>query len=153
MFFMDMSFQEMAAVKEMFGDHSGGKWGQNTALWAIVALIVIFAIVLWIWKSGDDKADLAAAVQKLYGRVDAIEPAVTAQGNSISDLKSVSAATAQSVGDFKKFAIAQLNDLDNAVYVPRYAVSPGCGCGDSRFVKKSEFTPGTITVEQIERCG
>lgn len=148
---MDMSFQDMAAIKEMFGDHSDGKWGMNTAVWCIVAIIVIFAILLWIWKSGDDKANLAAAVQKLYGRVDAIEPAVTAQGNTISDLKSVSSATVQAVGDFKKYAMAQLNDLDNAVFVTRCGEHRGCG--DSRFIKTSTYTPSTTSIEQIETCG
>jgi hypothetical protein len=43
-------------------NENGSKWGQNTALWAIVVVILV---VLAIWlcnKTGQDKADLAASV-------------------------------------------------------------------------------------------
>ena len=152
---MEMNFQEMAAVCELMGDHKGGIWGQNTALWALVALILIVALFWWCYRNGDDKANLAASVQKLYGRVDAIEPAVTAHGNAINDLNSVTSATKQAVGDFKQNALYRLNGLDDAVFAPRYAYAEhhrGCGCGDSRFVKKSTFTPDTVSIEQIETC-
>lgn len=134
------------------GDH-GGKWGQNTALWAIVAIIVVIAFLWFCRKAGDDKADLAASVQGLYGRVNAIEPAVTAQGNSISELKSVTTATTQAVGDFKATAMRNLNALDEAVFTSRCGERRGCGCSDSRFVKTSVFTPSTTSIEQIETCG
>lgn len=143
----------MAAIKEMMDDHRGGRWGQNTALWAIVAIILVIAFLWFCRKAGDDKADLAAAVQNVYARVNAIEPAVTAQGNSISELKSVTTATTQAVGDFKATALRNLTALDNAVFTSRCGEHHSCGCNDSRFVKKSVFTPSTTSVEQIEICG
>lgn len=143
----------MAAIKEMMDDHRGGRWGQNTALWAIVAIILVIAFLWFCRKAGDDKADLAAAVQNVYARVNAIEPAVTAQGNSISELKSVTTATTQAVGDFKATALRNLAALDNAVFTSRCGERHSCGCNDSRFVKKSVFTPETTSVEQIEICG
>lgn len=148
-----MDFKDMAAIKEMMDDHRGGRWGQNTALWAIVAIILVIAFLWFCRKAGDDKADLAASVQNVYARVNAIEPAVTAQGNSISELKSVTTATTQAVGDFKATALRNLTALDNAVFVPRCADHHSCGCNDSRFIKKSVFTPSTTSVEQIETCG
>lgn len=143
----------MAAIKEMMDDHRGGRWGQNTALWAIVAIILVIAFLWFCRKAGDDKADLAAAVQNVYARVNAIGPAVTAQGNSISELKSVTTATTQAVGDFKATALRNLTALDNAVFTSRCGEHHSCGCNDSRFVKKSVFTPSTTSVEQIEICG
>ena len=143
----------MAAIKEMMDDHRGGRWGQNTALWAIVAIILVIAFLWFCRKAGDDKADLAAAVQNVYARVNAIEPAVTAQGNSISELKSVTTATTQAVGDFKATALRNLAALDNAVFTSRCGEHHSCGCNDSRFVKKSVFAPSTTSVEQIETCG
>jgi hypothetical protein len=151
--YMDMDFKDMAAIKEMMDDHRGGRWGQNTALWAIVAIILVIAFLWFCRKAGDDKADLAASVQGLYGRVNAIEPAVTAQGNAISELKSVTTATTQAVGDFKATALRNLAALDNAVFVSRCGDNHSCGCNDSRFIKKSVFTPSTTTVEQVETCG
>lgn len=150
---MDMDFKDMAAIKEMMDDHRGGRWGQNTALWGIVAIILVIAFLWFCRKAGDDKADLAAAVQNVYARVNAIEPAVTAQGNSISELKSVTTATTQAVGDFKATALRNLTALDNAVFTSRCGEHHSCGCNDSRFVKKSVFTPSTTSVEQIETCG
>lgn len=144
----------MAAVRELMGDNHSGIWGQNTALWAIVALVLVIAFLWWCRKSGDDKADLAAAIQRLFGRVDAIEPAVTAQGNAITELKSVTSATTQAFGDFKRNALHQLNDLDDAVFVARCGDHrSSCGCNDSRFVKRSVYTPSETSVEQVETCG
>ena len=149
-----MTIQDAAALREMMGTDHGGKWGQNTALWAIVAIAIVIAFLWFCRKAGDDKADLAASVQNLYGRVNAIEPAVTAQGNSISELKSVTTATTQAVGDFKATALRNLNALDAAVFTSRCGGERGgCGCEDSRFIKKSVFTPSTVSVEQIETCG
>ncbi len=150
---MDMDFKDMAAIKEMMDDHRGGRWGQNTALWAIVAIILVIAFLWFCRKAGDDKADLAASVQNVYARVNAIEPAVTAQGNAISELKSVTTATTQAVGDFKATALRNLAALDNAVFVSRCGDHHSCGCNDSRFIKKSVFTPSTTSVEQVETCG
>ena len=150
---MDMTFQDMAAIREMMDDHRGGKWGQNTALWAIVAIILVIAFLWFCRKAGDDKADLAASVQNLYGRVNAIEPAVTAHGNAINDLNSVTSATTQAVGDFKRSTLRNLEALDNAVFVSRCGSGRDCGCSDSRFIKKSVYTPSSTTVEQVETCG
>lgn len=148
-----MDFKDMAAIKEMMDDHRGGRWGQNTALWAIVAIILVIAFLWFCRKAGDDKADLAASVQGLYGRVNAIEPAVTAHGNAINALNSVTSATTQAVGDFKATAMRNLNALDEAVFTSRCGEHRGCGCSDSRFVKTSVFTPSTTSIEQIETCG
>lgn len=144
----------MAAIREMMDDHRGSKWGQNTALWAIVAIIIVIAFLWWCHRSGENKADLAASVQKLYGRVDAIEPAVARLAENVTDLNSVTSATTQAVGDFKKFALRQLNALDDAVFTSRCGSERGgCGCNDSRFIKKSVYTPSETSVEQIETCG
>ena len=152
--FMDMSFQEMAAVREMMGsDHTGGWWGQNTALWAIVAIIIVVALIWFCHRSGKDKADLAASIQGLYGKVNAIEPVVARNVENISALNSVTSATTQAVGDFKQTALRNLNALDEAVFVSRCGGQrSGCGCNDSRFVKTSVYTPSTTSVEQIETC-
>lgn len=148
----NLTLQDLPIIREMMGD-KGGKWGQNTALWAIVAIVIVIAFLWFCRKAGDDKADLAASVQNVYARVNAIEPAVTAQGNAISELKSVTTATTQAVGDFKATALRNLAALDNAVFTSRYGEHHSCGCNDSRFIKKSVYTPSETSVEQIETCG
>lgn len=145
------SFQEMAAIREMMDDDRGGKWGQNTALWAIVAIIIVIAFLWWCHEGGKSKADLAASIQGLYGRVNTLEPIVARNANNLESVNSVLSATTQAVGDFKANASRQLAALDNAVFTSRCG-DDGCGCGSSRFVKKSTFTPSTVEVTQEERC-
>ena len=133
-------------------NYEGGKWGQNTALWAIVVVaLVIFAI--WLCnKTGKDKADLAASIQGLYGRVNALEPAVTNQGNNIMSINSVLSATAQAVGDFKTTAIEQLAALNGAVFVPRVGSNGSCG-GGTKFVKRDNYCLNDSSLQAIESCG
>ena len=108
-------------------NYDGGKWGQNTALWAIVVVaLVIFAI--WLCnKTGKDKADLAASVQGVVSRVNAIEPAVTANANNILGLSNSVAKAQQSI----QFIGADVASLDDAVYVSRCGHGRG-GLGNDR---------------------
>lgn len=147
-----MNFQEMAAIREIMDDGRGGKWGQNTALWAIVAIIIVIAFLWWCHRSGENKADLAASIQGLYGKVNAIEPIVAHHSSNLESVNSVLSATTQAVGDFKTTASRQLAALDNAVFTSRCG-DHSCGCNDSRFVKRSVFTPSTVEVQQVETCG
>ena len=130
-------------------NYDGGKWGQNTALWAIVVVaLVIFAI--WLCnKTGKDKADLAASVQGVVSRVNAIEPAVTANGQSISRLNNSVGKVQQSI----QFIGDDVAALDDAVYVPRCGHGrSGCGCGDDKFRKETTYTLGTTTLTEIDTC-
>lgn len=149
-----MSFQEMAAIREMMDDHRGSKWGQNTALWAIVAIIIVIAFLWWCHRSGENKADLAASIQNLYGRVNTLEPIVARNVENLTSINSVLSATTQAIGDFKTVTNRQLAALDGAVFTSRCGGERGgCGCNDSRFIKKSVYTPSETSVEQIETCG
>lgn len=126
----------------------GGRWGQNTALWAIVAIIIVIAFLWFCHKSGEDKAALAGSVQKLYGRVDAIEPALTATAQNVYNINNILAKTVQGVQDIKDDVVS----LDGAVFVSRC----GCGCGrgnDTRYIAKNSYNLATSTLEQIETCG
>ena len=78
-------------------------WGGTmTALW-VIAAVVLLALIVYVWnKNCTEKAEIAAGVQKLVGRVDALEPAVTAQGNNIYTLNGVMASTVQGVKDLKQ---------------------------------------------------
>ena len=131
-------------------NYDGGKWGQNTALWAIVVVaLVIFAI--WLCnKTGKDKADLAASVQGVVSRVNAIEPAVTANANNILGLSNSVVKAQQSI----QFIGADVASLDDAVYVPRcgHGRGHGCGCGEDKFRKETTYTLGTTTLTEIDTC-
>ena len=133
----------------MEGSYEGGRWGQNSALY-IIAGVIVFAVFLWLLhKSGEDKANLAASVQGVVSRVNAIEPAVTANGQSISRLNNSVGKVQQSI----QFIGDDVAALDDAVYVPRCGHGrSGCGCGEDKFRKETTYTLGTTTLTEIDTC-
>ena len=133
----------------MEGNYDGGRWGQNIALY-IIAGVIVFAVFLWLLhKSGEDKANLAASVQGVVSRVNAIEPAVTANSQSISRLNNSVGKVQQSI----QFIGDDVAALDDAVYVPRCGHGrSGCGCGDDKFRKETTYTLGTTTLTEIDTC-
>ena len=128
-------------------DHN---WSGKTALWCIVAVIVFLVIVWYIHRTGQDKAELAASVQGLYGRVNALEPAVTAQGNNLYSLNSVVSATTQAIGDFKNCSEMQIAALNGAVFTSRCG---GCNNGGTRFTKRDNYTLCDSNLQAVETCG
>ena len=133
----------------MEGNYDGGRWGQNIALY-IIAGVIVFAVFLWLLhKSGEDKANLAGAVQSVTSRVNAIEPAVTANGQSISRLNNSVGKVQQSI----QFIGDDVAALDDAVYVSKCGHGrSGCGCGDDKFRKETTYTLGTTTLTEIDTC-
>ena len=139
-------------MNEMTTD-SGGKWGQNIALFAIIVVALFILAFWWCNRSGRDKADLAASIQKLYGQVECIGAQVTKNTDRVDAIGVGLAKTAQSQMDFQNYAGSLLTDLDSAVFVPRCSHG-GCnnGCGQSRFVKTTPYTAGTTTLEETDTC-
>jgi heme/copper-type cytochrome/quinol oxidase subunit 2 len=147
-----MTVQDVMALNEITRrDHHQGKWSMATSLWVIVGIIFVVALLWFIHRNGKDKADLAASVQGLAGRLNAIEPAVTAQGNNIFSINSVLSATTQAIGDFKTVTNQQLAALDGAVFVAR--CSGGCNNGGARFVKRDNYSLCDSSLQAIETCG
>lgn len=151
----NLSIQDLFAYRELSGDNNKHdcRWSMSTSLWVIVGIIFVIALLWYVHRTGNDKADLAASIQKLYGRVDAIEPAVTAQGNNIYALNSVMSATTQAVGDFKTLANEQLASLNGAVFTSRCGCGNGCGNGSPRFVKRDNYCLNDSSLQAIETCG
>jgi uncharacterized protein (UPF0333 family) len=147
-----MTIQDVMALNEITRkDHNEGKWSMATSLWVIVGIIVVVAWLWYVHRSGADKADLAASVQKLVGRVDAIEPAVTAQGNNLFSINSVLSATTQAFSDYKSVAEAQLASLNGAVFTSR--CGGGCNNGGTRFVKRDNYCLSDSSLQAIDTCG
>ncbi|MBQ5593648.1 MAG: hypothetical protein IIW66_06540 [Bacteroidales bacterium] len=127
----------------------GGRWGQNIALY-IIAAVILIALFIWLChKSGEDKANLAGAVQSVTSRVNALEPAVTANANNIYGLSNSVARANQSI----KFIGEDVASLDDAVYVPRCGHGRGgCGCGTEKFRKESTYTLDSTTLTEVDTC-
>ena len=148
-----MTVQDLAALQELTKDKHPGKWSENTALWAIVIVLIILALMWYINRVGSDKADLAASIQSATSRVNALEVATTTQGNNLMSINSVLSATTQAVGDFKSVANHQLAALDGAVFVPRCSSGRSCGDGSARFVKRANYCLEDQSLQEIDTCG
>ena len=126
-------------------NEGGGKWGQNIALFAIIAVgIAIFAI-WWCNRSGRDKADLAASVQKLYGQVECLAVQSNKYADRVDAIGVALAKTSQAQGDFQDYVMSYLPQRRNC----------GCnenGCGQSKFVKSTEYTAGAVTLLETDTC-
>lgn len=150
----EMTVQDLAALQELTKDKHSGKWSENTALWAIVVVLIILALMWYINRVGADKADLAASIQSATSRISAVEVATNVQGNDIKSLNSVLSATTQAVGDFKVTASDMLANLNHATFVPR---NGGCGCnrgeGSARFVKRANYCLEDQSLQEIDTCG
>ena len=133
----------------MEGNYDGGRWGQNIALYIIAGVILVTLFIWLCHKSGEDKANLAGAVQSVTSRVNALEPAVTANANNIYGLSNSVAKASQSI----KFIGEDVASLDDAVYVTRCGHGRGgCGCGTEKFRKESTYTLDSTTLTEVDTC-
>ena len=144
-----LSVQDYAAMREI-EQHRGKDHSIYTVGLLIVAAIVIAFFVYMFSKNSNEKVQFATAVSKLDGRLDAIEPAVTAQGNNIYRLNGVVASTVQGVGDLKECTNDKLALLENQVLFQRRG---GCGCGGNReFRQTSTYNLASTNVTVDETC-
>ena len=154
----EMTVQDLAALQELTKDKHSGKWSENTALWAIVVVLIILALMWYINRVGADKADLAASIQSATSRISAVEVATNAQGNDIKDLNKVVSATTQAQGDFQFTAQEMLANLNRAAFRPAWEHG-GCGrnnCngnGSARFVQRANYCLEDQSLQEIETCG
>lgn len=147
---MAMDFEDFAKVKLMERDEHGG-WGGNIALYIIGAVIII-AILAYLWnKNSNEKAQFATGIANLQGRLNAIEPAVTANANNIFALNGVTASTVQGVKDMKECFGYDIAGLNDAVFTAR--TRSGCGgCGNREFKQSQTYNLASTTVTVDDTC-
>ena len=148
-----MTVQDLAALQELTKDKHPGKWSENTALWAIVIVLIILALMWYINRVGADKADLAASIQSATSRISAVEVATKAQGEDIKDLNKVASATTQAQGDFQATASEMLANLNRATFMPRNGGGSCNGNGSARFVKRANYCLEDSSLQEIDTCG
>lgn len=148
---------EIEAIERMSENRKhDNHWGLKTAVWVIAAVIIV-ALVFWAWNKGcTEKTQIAVGLAKLDGRVDAIEPVVTAQGNNLYSLNGVTSATVQGVKDMKECFGNQLFELNDEIF---YNPSRrgrnsgcGCGCGNREFRQTSTYNLASTNVTVDETC-
>ena len=146
----NMTMSDFAAYHELTKQKQS-RWCEKTAIWSIVVVLIVLAFMWFVHRQGKDKADLAASIQGLYGKVNALEPAVTAQGQQLYAINGVLSATTQAVGDFKTDAMRQLAALDGAVFTPK--CGSNCGNNGTRFVKRDNYCLSDSSLQAIDTCG
>ena len=156
-----MELREYAAMREL--EQNGNKhWGATTALWVIVAVILIFAIVYNWTKNCNEKVQFSTALANLAGRVNCIEPDVRWAGQQLYAANGVISATVQGVGDMKQNFSNQLFQLNKEVFWDdndcgcgngRGRGRSGCGCGGNReFRQQSTYNLASTSVTVDETC-
>jgi hypothetical protein len=143
---MDMTIQDVMALQKMGIDESG--WHQP--IWWIFAILVAIFLLWWCNKQGDGKADLAAAISNINGRLNTLEPVVKNNAEQNFNTARTLSGIVQGVEDIRDYTYSQIAALDGAVFKSR--CSSRCSTG-ARFLKKSSYTPSTTTVEEIDTCG
>lgn len=147
----NMTIQDYAAMQNLMCDRSHA-WGKGAGIWAIVAIILI-AFIAIIWqKNCNEKVQFATSLARLDGRVDAIEPAVTSQGNNLYKLNGVMSATVQGVGDLKECVNDKLDLLENQVLFQRRGCGCNSGCGNREFRQSSVYNLASTSVTVDETC-
>nr|DAV44017.1 MAG TPA: hypothetical protein [Caudoviricetes sp.] len=158
---MGMELQDAAALQEL-SHRNGERWGTNTALWVIAAVVVI-AFVANIWsRNCSEKVAFATGLANLDGRINCITPQVQTLNSQMYGAAQTFAGLVVGVNDMKESNQIQFGQLNNTVfYNPINNGYSRCGtnrsscCGSpSRvFAQTQTFTPSTNEVTVTETCG
>jgi hypothetical protein len=147
-----MTFQDFATMQEMTHQRTRG-WSSATALWVIAAVIVV-AFFVYNWShSCNEKIQFATGLANITGRVNALEPAVTAHGNNLYALNGVTAAAVQGIGDAKQNFAEQIYELNNQVFYGRRGCCNGSSNNGRQFTQTSNYTLASQAVAVTESCG
>lgn len=149
----DFNLQDYAAMRELECGHKKG-WSESIALY-IIGFVIFLAILAWAWnKMSTEKTEIAVGLANVVGRVNAIEPAVTSQGNNIYKINGVLSSTVQGVGDLKECTNDKLDLLENQILFQRSRRGCGCndGCGNREFRQTSTYNLASTNVTVDETC-
>ncbi|MEF9922990.1 MAG: hypothetical protein RR854_00250 [Muribaculaceae bacterium] len=148
-----MSIQDFAALREMEHDKTSN-WGGTTALWVLVAAVIIFAIVYNWTKNCNEKVLFSTGLANLSGRMDCMTPKVEALGIQNYQTAQVLAGTVSTLNVSDKYINQNLNEINE-----RFLYRNSCGCGEHhgcggnrRFDQRSTYIPQSTEVIVSESC-
>lgn len=134
-----------------------GRWGTNTALYGILIVLGLIIIFWWCYQSGKDKANLAASIQELYGRMNCVEPVVKNNAQQLYDINGDLKGIVQGVQDFKDRSYENLAVLNRSVFTTTFNRNRGCngsgGCNSTGYRKQEKFESCGTELIQVETCG
>lgn len=133
-------------------ENKGTGWSLATGLWVLVGIIAVIALFRWCDKQGDNKAELAASIQKLNGRQEVIGAIVTNHSAQINDLNSVTSGTVAGLGALRQSYDYTTGKFLNDLYTPNCNDRNG-GCVRDGFVRRDFYTPSGSCVSNVTTCG
>ncbi|MEG0560709.1 MAG: hypothetical protein RR513_09380 [Muribaculaceae bacterium] len=149
-----MSFQDFAAMRELEHDGKSG-WGATTAIWVLVAAVIIFAIVYNWTKNCDEKVLFSTGLANLTGRMDCVQPKVSDLSAQNYGTAQVLAGTVSALNQSDKYINYNLNELNERFLFRNHGHEDGnCGCrgGNRRFDQRSTYEPKSTEVIVSETC-
>lgn len=156
-----ISLTDYAAIRDVECRH-GQSWGYTTALWVLVAAVIVFAVVYNWTKNCNEKVQFATALSSLNGRVDCIAPQVATLNSQMYGAAQTFAGLVTGVSDMRENFGIQLGALNNTVfYNPANAAygcgtrrsSCGCGTPSRIFAQTQTYSPKDQEVTVTETCG
>lgn len=152
----EMTLSDYAAMRELECGHTKG-WSSTTALWVLVAAVIIFAIVYNWTRNCNEKVQFATSLANLNGRVSCMEPDIRWAGQQLYAANTAISAAVQGVGDMKSNFENQLFQLNREVFFEnnnygRNSRSCGCGCGNREFAQTQNYTLASQGVTVTEKC-
>ena len=157
-----MELQEYAAMREL--EQNGNKhWGATTAIWVLVAAVIIVAIVYNWTRNCNEKVQFSTALANLNGRVSCMEPSVRWAGEQLYTANGTIQSLDRGVRDMGQNFGEQLFQLNDEVfYNPnqcgcgRGRNRSGCGgcgsCGGREFRQTSTYNLASTNVTVDETC-
>lgn len=156
---MGMELQDAAALQEL-SHRNGERWGTNSALWVIAAVIVI-GFVAYVWsRNCNEKVGFATSLARLDGRLDCVEPQVNTLNQQMYGAAQAFAGLTVGVDNINKNFGQQIGQLNETVFYN--PVNYGCvglqrsGCCGSPnrvFTQTQTYTPSSQQVTVTESCG
>lgn len=128
--------------------------GRNTALWCIMAALILIAILWFCYRVSNDKAELAAGIQNIAGHVNCIAPQV--QTNESRLFETIGAVNRNSAAaeTYAHGVNRDLAALNNRVFYEQQCGSRNSnGCQRSGFIKTDNYTFSDSNLQNIQTCG
>lgn len=154
-----MTLSEYAAVKDIENHHREG-WGSTTALWVLVAAVILIAIVYNWTKNCNEKVAFATGLSTLNGKIECITPQVRTLNEQMYGAAQAFAGLTVGVNDIKENYGNKLDALNNTVFWNPanngyYSRNCGgcCGSPSRTFAQSTQYAQtGTPQVTVTETC-
>lgn len=159
-----MTLADYAAVRDI-ECRRGGSWGYTTALWVLVAAVIVFAVIYNWTKNCNEKVQFATGLSNLNGRIECIAPQVATLNAQMYGAAQAFAGLTVGVNEMRENSAAQFAALNNTVFFnpanqgyfcgQRRGSNCGCGCGTPNriFAQTQTYAPKDQQVTVTETCG